>query len=393
MFPPVRRVAVQALCSVFNESRYTDKVLEYAFKSNRKLGSRDRRQLAEAVYGCVRHWRLLCHVAGVPYAPGRTYGDEEAQSILQAYLDHASHLDQVEAHFPGLPFAIRESVSDELMQVFVDELGVDKAQSMIRAMNTTADVYLRVNTLKGTREQLLSALQQEDIPADACEGVPTAVRLRERKNVFQSQAFGQGLFEVQDLGSQKIAPLLAPTPGSRVVDACAGAGGKSLHLAALMGGKGKIVSLDIHKWKLDELKRRARRAGVSIIETRVIENNKVIKRLHENADYLLLDVPCSGSGVLKRNPDAKWKFSKDELSRLHETQRQILNEYAAMVRPGGAMVYATCSVFPSENQQQVSNFLTEQKNRWKLDGEVDVVPWQNHSDGFYAARLVRTVSN
>src|SRR5690606_31146175 len=179
---------------------------------------------------------------------------------------------------------------------------------------------------------------------------PDALILDERTNVFRNPAFKEGMFEVQDASSQLVAQALAVEPGMRVIDACAGAGGKSLHIASLMQNKGKVLSMDIEEWKLQQTKLRARRDGVSIIERKVIEGSKTIKRMKETADRLLLDVPCSGLGVLRRNPDTKWKLTEESIEKVRKTQQEILQSYPSMVKPGGQMVYATCSILPSENQ-------------------------------------------
>jgi 16S rRNA (cytosine967-C5)-methyltransferase len=194
------------------------------------------------------------------------------------------------------------------------------------------------------------------------------------------------MLEVQDAGSQCIAPFLKASPGMRVIDACAGAGGKSLHLAALMENKGSIISMDTEAWKLEELRKRARRNGVHIIQARPIESSKTIKRLHGTADRLLLDVPCSGLGTLRRNPDAKWKLSLDFLDKVRTTQAEILRSYSKMLRPGGQMVYATCSILPSENERQVERFLSENPN-FKLLEDRKILPSEHGFDGFYMARL------
>jgi 16S rRNA (cytosine967-C5)-methyltransferase len=208
-----------------------------------------------------------------------------------------------------------------------------------------------------------------------------------------TECFKKGFFEVQDAGSQMIAPLLNPQPGERVVDACAGAGGKSLHLAACMKNKGKIISMDIHEWKLNELKKRAARGGVDIIETKVIETNKTIKRLENSFDKILLDVPCSGMGVIRRNPDTKWKLSMEEIDRMILLQREILRDYSKMGKSKSTMVYATCSILNRENEDQVKWFLTETEEgkSWKLVEEVRLWPHKDGFDGFYAAKMERSI--
>lgn len=284
--------------------------------------------------------------------------------------------------------AVLESIPDWLYEYGQQELG-EEWPAILKSLNQPAEVFLRANTLRGTREELIKSLKEEGIEATPVEGLPDAVRLSERRNVFLTETFKKGLFEVQDAASQMVAPLLRVEPGLRVVDACAGAGGKSLHLAALMKNKGKIVSMDIHDWKLEDLKARARRGGVDIIETRVIESTKVVKRLENSADRLLLDVPCSGLGVLRRNPDKKWKISLEEIERLQLLQYEILTNYAKIVKPDGLMVYATCSLLPGENQKQIEKFLLANANDWKLVEEIHVFPHRQGYDGFYGALLQR----
>ncbi|MFM7485408.1 MAG: RsmB/NOP family class I SAM-dependent RNA methyltransferase, partial [Cytophagales bacterium] len=173
-----------------------------------------------------------------------------------------------------------------------------------------------------------------------------------------------------------------------VIDACAGAGGKTLHLASLMQSKGRIIALDTEAWKLEELKKRARRAGASNVEPRLIENSKTIKRLENSCDRLLLDVPCSGLGVLKRNPDAKWKLNLDFIERVKELQQHILADYCNLVKPGGMLVYSTCSILPSENEEQLNTFLQNQSGKFELQEQKTILPSQGF-DGFYMARIVR----
>jgi 16S rRNA (cytosine967-C5)-methyltransferase len=250
-------------------------------------------------------------------------------------------------------------------------------------------VVLRVNTLKTSRKELQEQLDAEEIATEAPPQFPDALLLEQRQNIFTRQQFKDGLFEVQDAGSQVIAPFLQVKPGMRVVDACAGAGGKTLHLASLMQNKGRIIALDTEEWKLEELKKRARRAGAGNIETRVIESSKTIKRLENSADRLLLDVPCSGLGVIKRNPDAKWKLSIDFIERVKELQQHILADYSTILKPGGLMVYSTCSLLPSENEKQVVTFLEARKDSFELIDQKWLLPSEGF-DGFYMALMKRS---
>jgi len=229
------------------------------------------------------------------------------------------------------------------------------------------------------------------IETESIKGHPDALKLKERANVFTTEAFKNGHFEVQDASSQLVAEFLDVKPGMRVVDTCAGAGGKTLHLASLMENKGQIIALDIYDNKLKELKRRARRNGAHNIEPRHIESTKVVKKLYDKADRVLIDAPCSGLGVLRRNPDAKWKLDADFLNRVQETQQDILQQYSRMVKVGGKLVYATCSILPSENQDQVTAFLASElgKNFVLVKQNIILAHTSGH-DGFFMAQLKRT---
>jgi 16S rRNA (cytosine967-C5)-methyltransferase len=252
-------------------------------------------------------------------------------------------------------------------------------------MNQEAAVVLRTNTIKVSREQLERTLRDNGVATRPLTDRADALMLLERQNIIRQQAFKDGLFEVQDAASQDVAAFLQVSPGMRVIDACAGAGGKTLHVAALMKNSGRIVALDVDPLKLQELQKRARRAGVSNLETRAIESSKTVKRLSQSADRLLLDVPCSGLGVLRRNPDAKWKLSPELISEVIARQQHILNDYSGMLKPAGMLLYSTCSILPDENYKQIQHFLASHEN-FSLVGEKNCWP-SDGFDGFYMALL------
>jgi 16S rRNA (cytosine967-C5)-methyltransferase len=390
---------IQALAEIFGpEPRYADKVIEKYLKSNRRWGARDRRFFAETVYGCVRWWRKYWTIIGEepiiePHALWQVWGVHHAlvHGDLPQWPEFENYtFADIRKRAQGTPMtrAQAESVPDWLDQFGEQELGA-RWSTILHSLNEKAPVDLRVNTLKSSRDKVRARLQTEEVETDFIDGVPTGLTLQERRNVFVTTAFKEGLFEVQDRASQLVAPLLQVEPGHRVIDACAGAGGKSLHIAALLQNKGKLIALDIHEWKLKELRTRASRAGVDVIETRLIESAKVIKRLESTADRLLLDVPCSGLGVLRRNPDSKWKLSMEEIKRLQALQVELLSSYCKMLKPGGIMVYATCSILPSENERQVENFLAAHPGEWILQEQLRVDPDQGRGDGFFAARFKR----
>ena len=385
---------VSGLELIFTEKKYADKVIEKILKSNPKWGARDRRFIAETIYDIVRWYRLFIELTG---ADEDDYWKLLAVWCLWNKVDFPDWAElkgvnrkKILENYEQLKTnrKIRESIPDWLDELGVKELGT-KWEKELEALNEEAKVVLRVNTIKISRLELQKQLLElENISTDAPTDFPDALLLEERQNIFTRQQFKDGLFEVQDGGSQLIAPFLQVKPGMRVIDACAGAGGKTLHLAALMQNKGRIIALDTEEWKLDELKKRGRRAGVANVETRLIESSKTIKRLENSADRLLLDVPCSGLGVLKRNPDAKWKMSLDFIEQVKELQQRILADYSSMVKTSGEMVYSTCSLFPSENEKQVETFLKNQSENFELLNQKTVLPSEGF-DGFFMARLKR----
>lgn len=385
-----------ALEAVFEENRPADRALEKIFFQNRKWGSRDRRFVAETVYDCLRWWRRLKFVAAEIW-PDESPGVYECLSVYGALhgwdqTPKPVDSDRVQTLWKKVgegPRGIAESIPEWLDELGVDLLGEEAWGQAIQALNEKAPVDLRTNTLKTDRDHLQKALAEEGIVSHPVNDVPTALTLEGRPQVFSTKAFKRGWFEMQDRSSQKVAPLLAPQPGERVVDACAGAGGKALHLAALMENRGRIIALDIHEWKLEELKKRARRAGASNIETRVITSTKVVKRLHESADAVLLDVPCTGLGVLRRNPDMKWKLGREDYERVLSLQADLLRNYAKMVKPGGRLVYSTCSFLPSENTAQIENFCAAHQGEFKIETQWTVWPQEKNGDGFFAALLLR----
>jgi 16S rRNA (cytosine967-C5)-methyltransferase len=396
MFRPllVRPVA-EALNAIFCEQRHADKVIEYTLRQNPKAGSHDRAFIAETVYEVVRYYRLYTEVWG--RIPRET---ADFWTIIGIHFIHKGHAlpdwrewkdMNVRALTAALAAkskvrAIGQSIPDWMDALGAAELGAHW-DTTVEWLNRPARVVLRTNRLKTDRPTLRRDLATEGIETELL-GDGDALVLHKRQNVFRTAAFKAGYFEVQDYSSQLVAPLLAPQPGMRVVDACAGGGGKTLHLAALMQNKGQLVALDTLGWKLDELRTRARRAGATNIETRPIENRKVIKRLHSTADRLLLDVPCSGLGVLRRNPDSKWKLTEAQIETLRLTQAEILEYYSPILKSGGRMVYATCSILPSENGTQVQRFLKSPAGAgFSLIEERSILPQDAGFDGFYMALL------
>ncbi len=390
---------IHALESIFGENLYADRVLEKLLKSNKKWGGRDRAFIAETTYEMVRWWRYLWelygkqpntkkrdlyHLFGIWWmTKGHSLPTDwrSFEAIEDFDVKHAKNLLPKETGtLQSFPIWL-----DELMR---EELG-ENWDAIAEELNRPAHLIVRTNTLKTNRDALKKRLAEEKIATRHFSRNDIGLVFEERTNIFIKDIFKEGLFEVQDGGSQLIAAYLDPKPGMRVIDACAGAGGKSLHLASLMENKGSVVAMDVIAWKLDELKKRARRNGVHNIELRHIESSKTIKRLHNRADRLLLDVPCSGTGVIKRNPDTKWKLQPEELERVMGVQHQIIRDYSKMLKKDGLMVYATCSILPAENEDQVDLFLAENGD-FQLVKEDRVNPSKD-TDGFYMA-LIKRVS-
>ena len=393
LYVNLARAVVAALGQIFDENRYADKVIEKVLKQNPKWGARDRRFIAETTYDIVRwyrflqniteakegdYWKLLggwCVLHEIPLPDWIEFKDLSVKRIQERNVKMKSIR------------KFRESIPDWLDVLGEKELG-GRWEKELNALNEEARVVLRANTLKTTAKELRRVLLDAEIETHYVKDIPDALVLAERQSIFRHEAFKDGLFEVQDAASQLVAPFLRIDPGMRIIDACAGAGGKTLHLAALAQNKGRIIALDVEKSKLEELQKRARRAGVSNLEVKLIESSKTIKRLKNTADRLLLDVPCSGLGVLKRNPDAKWKLSPEFIDEVKVLQGHILRDYYDMLKKDGLMVYSTCSLLPSENESQIKGFLDQNGDMFDLLDEKHIWP-SDGFDGFYMALLRR----
>lgn len=390
----------EALEKIFGQGKKSDQVVPAILKAHPKWGSRDRNFVAENTYEIVRNKRLLLYVleeavSGAALSDVTTPGIASPyRKMMGAWLILKGYDD---ASFDGLdPDRIREraavsapeirfSVPDSLSSLIKKELGDERWYRELEAMSAPADVFLRVNLHRIPKAKLKGALEEKGIFTDEVEGVETALKLLKRSNLTLTEEFRKGYFEVQDAGSQLISSFLGPQPGELVVDACAGAGGKTLHLADLMKNRGRLLALDVETVKLKELENRAQRNRVGIVTTRGMDP-EVITELYEQADKLLLDVPCSGLGVIRRNPDAKEALTADFLEEVKGVQAEILKNYSRMVKPGGMLVYATCSILPSENREQVDRFLAENSGYTLIDDR-QIWPSESGFDGFYMALI------
>jgi 16S rRNA (cytosine967-C5)-methyltransferase len=429
-----RALALELAAEARAEWGYATDMIAGAFRKHRQLGSSDRRLVAEAVYGLIRWDRRLEAITEdllgrrrerrEPLSPiargelklliyelrqGLEVPPEEFRRILHADPD----LTAITGEEAGLGArtglereAVRRSFPSWLLERFVADLGEPEALALADAMNRRAPLAIRVNTLKISRDDLAARLADEGIVTRPAPLSPFGLLLETRVNVFGLASFADGQFEVMDEGSQLVAEAVAPPPGGRVVDACAGAGGKTLALAALLGGQGRILGLDPNGKKLEELRRRARRAGLSSVAARELKGTALPAEARLGAwDRVLVDAPCSGLGTLRRNPEARWRLQPSAVDSFPAQQLSLMVTYAPLVAVGGRLVYATCSVLRSENEQVIERFLAERsdfapmplKEIWGKeralplgDGtHLRLSPQRHDTDGFFAAVLRR----
>ena len=391
---------IDSIRDIFNEGVYADKAVEKALKRDKRWGSRDRKFVAETIYEIVRWKRLYAEIANVkePFDRNNLWRIFSVWCVLKGItLPDWNQIEptptrRIKGKFDELSRIrkFRESIPDWIDNIAISELGEELWTKELAALNKQAEVILRTNTLNITKKELQKILSEESIFTEFIPNHEDALRLIERANVFRTEAFKNGYFEVQDASSQLVAEYLDVEPGMKVVDTCAGAGGKALHLASFMKNKGQIIAMDIYESKLRKLKVRARRNKVHNIDTRVIDSTKPIKKLYGKADRVLIDAPCSGLGVLRRNPDSKWKLQPEFLDNIKKVQQDILQHYSKMVKHGGKLVYATCSVLPSENQHQIAEFLASESGKeFKLVKDNKVLAHISGFDGFYMAQLER----
>jgi len=389
------RAAAAAAGAILGKGDYADRAIEYGLNESRHWTQAEKSLFVTLTYEVVRWLRLLMEIESCPVARGKyLYAIGVYMTLKGIPLDPEDFPEPFDKgkiterlNILSSERRIIESIPDWLDQMAADELG-STWPGLLSALNKPAPIVLRTNTLKTTQSALAESLKNAGINTIPSTVAEQALLLEEFSNVFTLSLYHNGYFEVQDSGSQMISPFVDAKPGMRVIDACAGTGGKTLHLAALMQNKGRIIALDTAVWKLDVLKQRALRAGINIIETKPIETTKVIKRLAGTADRLLIDAPCSGLGVLRRNPDAKWKMTPSKVQKLIEQQREILASYCRMIKPGGMLIYATCSILPSENRRQIDDFLSTHSEFTFIEDKT-IGPDTCNCDGFYMAKMVR----
>ncbi len=391
-----------------------DAVLSAYFRDHKKLGRQDRHEIAETAFAALRHWQKIQAVLDEPQRQhrrtalaalvlGRGFNigsleelaDEEERRWLAEIKARKTQFAQTLATAAELPVWLidslrRAGLSDEAILAFG------------RSVAAPAPLDLRVNTLKARRDKVLAQLQQEGLRAEATPYSPWGIRLHDKATLIRHPLFTDGSVEVQDEGSQLLALLTGVRRGEMVVDFCAGAGGKTLALGAMMHNSGRLYAFDVAEKRLANLKPRMVRAGLTNIHPQRIESehDTRLQRLHGKADRVLVDAPCSGLGTLRRNPDLKYRQSPERIAALSAQQHSILAAAALLVRPGGTLVYATCSILPEENQHQIARFLAEHPGWYSEPVYLPGLPEapaaglqldtaSHHTDGFFAAILRR----
>jgi 16S rRNA (cytosine967-C5)-methyltransferase len=431
-----RALALEITAEARAEWGFASDLIARGFRAHRELSSGDRRLCAETIYGLIRSDRRLDAIleeltdgaalaphardelklliyearAGIPAGalaadakrlasairPGSPPVDLERASADDAGLGTRRGLDRE---------AIRLSYPTWLIELFAGDMGEAEALAVAEAMNRRAPMAIRVNTVRVSRDQLVARLADEQVTAHPTPLAPDGLVFDTRVNAFALSAFRDGLFEVMDEGSQLVAELVAPPPGGRVADACAGAGGKTLAIAAALGGKGRVQAFDTDGKKLEELRRRARRAGLTNVQaSQVKEGGRDIARPGA-FERVLVDAPCSGLGTLRRNPEARWRLTRAAVETFPARQLALLVDYAPLCAVGGRLIYATCTVTRAENDRVIERFLAERddfvqvpvKEIWGReraekvgDGTVlRLSPNRHDTDGFFAAVLRR----
>ncbi len=375
--------------SVLVNHNVADHELASAFEENPKWGKRDRSFVAETLFETTRWRRVLAFLADSE----ETNSLITAQWLLMGYtlpdwhsyngLPPAEILAR-QSLIPDQPRAIRQSIPDWLDELGHSELG-DQWEPQLAALNEKPSVFLRVNTLLTTVEEAREWLDEHNVTTTTLPDHPHALALPPGKILPKSLRL-DGRIEIQDPSSQTIAPLLDPRPGQRIIDACSGAGGKALHLAALSENGARIYAMDTDEKKLVQLKKRARAARATDIVPKPISATTPTD-FAGIADSLIIDSPCSGLGHLKRQPDLKWRLKPAALDRVRSIQAQLLVEYPGMLKPGGRLLYATCSILPSENQSQITRLLENHPGKFRLISQQNLLPSETGHDGFHASLL------
>lgn len=411
--PALLTFAVAALDEILELKEPADAVLQRFFRAHSRLGKRERGVIAETAYAVLRHKRSLEKFVG-----GRAMPRQLVLAALVRYLGFSAtalqpHIAPAEAEWLkraksqplDLSAAERTELPDWLYQRLFSEYGSD-IEALAAALTRPAPLDLRANIARISRDEVLERFRRQGLDAVATPYAPTGVRLPVKIALNEHSLFNEGLVEVQDEGSQLLALLVAPKRREMVADFCAGAGGKTLALGALMHSQGRLYAFDISRRRLDRFSPRLKRSGLSNVHVQLLEheNDTRLKRLHGKLDRVLVDAPCSGLGTLRRNPDLKWRQQASDIDEMRVKQHSIVVSAAKLVKPGGRLVYATCSLLRAENEDVVAGFLAQapgfslvncgemlRQQKIELDtGEfLRLRPDLHGTDGFFAAVMQR----
>ena len=392
--PNQAKAIANALSAILEENKRASRVLESCLEEHPKWGARDRNLVYSAVYEILRWKRTFSFYAEVKNSDIPYWSWLKTWCILNDFnipdwkeMDTAPYLSKEELlAIKPTQEAVEHSFPDWLFAIGKKEL-VKGWTKECAALNQQAGISLRVNRLRASPKKVQKELfEKYQVETTLPKEYPDALVLPKGRKLNKNRLFTQGYFEIQDANSQQIAPFCQVKPGMNVIDLCAGAGGKTLHLAALMRNKGQIKAYDVDTNKLRELNRRAKRAKLTLLEVAILDKKEQQQDNTNWADVLLIDAPCSGLGTLKRCPEIKWNLMPETLKELQETQRELLYKGANWVKNGGSLIYATCSILPSENHEQVNSFL-EKNADFKLVEQKTLLPSESPFDGFYMARL------
>lgn len=419
MTPNLIRQAAVVLSNLLDFNSPADAKLGDFFRNNRDLGTKERAFVAESVYGVLRRLRFLSTVTA-----NEENDPDDARKLILAWMlrIEGMSIQKLEGILTeqqkewaiaikakstdNLPLAVQADVRDWLWDKLVDQYGEADALTIARSMHEQATLDLRVNTIKGSREDVMAKFIAENTSGEtnitATPFSPVGIRMPSRLNISRHILFTEGKIEVQDEGSQLLAHLVAPKRGMMVADFCAGAGGKTLAMGALMRNTGRLYAFDVSEKRLNNLGKRLKRSGLSNLNAQLIssETDPKLKRLNGKFDRVLVDAPCSGLGTLRRNPDLKWRQTPGDVTELTQKQTAILARAAKLTKAGGRLVYATCSLLSDENEQIVEAFLSAHADFKSLNaGEIlsqqqinldtgkylKLLPHLHHTDGFFAA--------
>jgi 16S rRNA (cytosine967-C5)-methyltransferase len=414
LHPAVVSHAEQVLREVLRFTGPADVILSHYFREHPKLGSRERNAVAEGVYAVLRNKLAYASFAESGHGPAMrrlallgladAVGAEALGGLEQEESEWLQHIAKIDRN--SLPPALRANLPPWLFDKLVARDGEAATLELAEALNRPAPLDLRVNAIKAKRDEVLAELAKAPIACEPTPYAPLGIRVMKKPALQNLPLFKDGAIEVQDEGSQLLAQIVGAKRGEMVADFCAGAGGKTLALGAAMRNTGRLYAFDVSEKRLGKLKPRLARSGLSNVHPVVIahENDAKVKRLAAKIDRVLVDAPCSGLGTLRRNPDMKWRQTPESVAELNAKQTSILSSAARLVKPGGRLVYATCSLLDEENEAIARQFLdshedfalvpmkdvlAEQKIALDMQDYLKLSPQLHQTDGFFAAVFER----